>query len=313
MKKNIDVLACVVLVFACVSTASAVGRTLAFTERDGQLDITAADTIIATYVYRDPEISRPYFAHVRTLDGIQVTRNHPPQVDDPEDHATFHPGIWLAFGDISGTDFWRNKAEVKHRRFDQPPTVQADGALVFSVENVYIDGGKIICTETCNYRISAEGEGWMLRSDSTFEALVQPVVFGDQEEMGFGVRMATPLAVLKGGAILNSEGAKNEAGVWGKAAQWADYSGVIGKSPVGVAVLAHPGNFRPSWFHARDYGLLVANPFGQKAFTEGEPSRVTVEPGTPLRLRFGAFIHGAASEDQLKKAYNEFVAEVEKP
>ena len=44
---------------------------------------------IATYVYEDPEIPRPYFAHVKTLDGIQVTRNHPPQPGtDRSDHKT---------------------------------------------------------------------------------------------------------------------------------------------------------------------------------------------------------------------------------
>ena len=35
-----------------------------------------------------------------------------------------------------------------------------------------------------------------------------------------------------------------------------------------------PGNFGRSWFQARDYGLLVANPFGRRYFTGGEPSRV---------------------------------------
>jgi hypothetical protein len=36
---------------------------------------------------------------------------------------------------------------------------------------------------------------------------------------------------------------------------------------IGVALLEHPSNFRhPTWWHARDYGLLSANPFGRHDF-----------------------------------------------
>ena len=39
---------------------------------------------------------------------MQVTRHHPPiEGQDRVDHGTFHPGIWMAFGDISGSDYWR--------------------------------------------------------------------------------------------------------------------------------------------------------------------------------------------------------------
>ena len=31
---------------------------------------------------------------------------------DLDDHPTMHPGLWLAFGDINGADFWRNKGRV---------------------------------------------------------------------------------------------------------------------------------------------------------------------------------------------------------
>ena len=62
-----------------------------------------------------------------------------------------------------------------------------------------------------------------------------------------------------------------------------------------MAIFPHPDNFRKSWFHARDYGLLVANPFGQKAFVKGAASRVEVKPNEPFRLRFGVLIYGGES------------------
>ena len=55
--------------------------------------------------------------------------------------------------------------------------------------------------------------------------------------------------------------------------------------------MSHRDNFRKPWWHARDYGLVVANPFGQKAFTKGETSHVTVQPGTEFQLRYGVVIH----------------------
>jgi len=55
---------------------------------------------VATYVFRDDKILRPYFANVHAPGGIQVTRNHPPVPKvDATDYDTMHPGVWLAFGD----------------------------------------------------------------------------------------------------------------------------------------------------------------------------------------------------------------------
>jgi hypothetical protein len=76
-----------------------------------------------------------------------------------------------------------------------------------------------------------------------------------------------------------------------------------------MTLFCHPSNFRPSWFHARDRGLLVANPFGRAAFHKGEPSKVVVKPGDKLQLRYGVLIH-ASPEDaptDLAAAYHDYV------
>ena len=64
--------------------------------------------------------------------------------------------------------------------------------------------------------------------------------------------------------------------------------------------MCHPANFRPSWFHARDYGLLLANPFGRKAFGKGDASKVVVKRGGTLRLRYGVLLH-ARPEGSLRR------------
>src|SRR5262249_15548468 len=135
------------------------------------------------------------------------------------------------------------------------------------------------------------------------------MTFGDQEEMGLGIRMATPLSVPRGGKITNSDGLKNEAQAWGKAADWCAFGGSVDGHPVEVVLIPHPENFRRSWFHARDYGLLVANPFGRNAFTRGEKSQLLLKRGESVRLRFGVAFRtvSAASAGGDPAPYREYL------
>ena len=64
--------------------------------------------------------------------------------------------------------------------------------------------------------------------------------------------------------------------------------------PIGQILMSASTNFRPSWWHNRDYGVFVANPFGRAAMKQGETSAVTVKRGENFRLRFGAVIHAGS-------------------
>lgn len=284
---------------------------ISFKRETGKVIITVGKTAVATYTYQDEKIPRPYFAHVHGPTGAQLTRNHPPiPKKDATDHDTFHPGIWLAFGDLSGADSWRNKARVKHDKFIEEPKGDA-GKGSFTVSNLYLanDGKKVICRETCRYTILVCPAGYLLLWDSTFRLDDGDFSFGDQEEMGLGVRVATPLTVKQGGQILTSDGHKNEKQVRGKQSTWCDYGGLVDGKRVGMTLMPHPKNFRPCWYHARDYGFVAANPFGQKALTGGKVSKVTVKKGEAFRLRFGILLHGSADEKMvdLASAYKDYL------
>jgi hypothetical protein len=267
---------------------------VSFKQGDNSLRVVIGDQPIAEYVFRDEQILRPYFRHLRTLSGKQVTRNCPPvKPDDLDDHATMHPGLWLAFGDLSGVDFWRNKGAVRHERFVESPKGEA-GRGSFSVRNAYTADSRIICTEDCSITFTTRADGYRIDWTSTFRSDQGELVFGDQEEMGLGVRVATPLAVVNGGEIKDSEGRMNGKQVWGQQAEWCQYSGVSDGRRIGIVLMPDPSNFGRSWFHARDYGLVVANPFGQNAFTKGEKSRIVVPKGENFRLRFGVLIFDVA-------------------
>jgi hypothetical protein len=253
---------------------------------------------VATYIFADREILRPYFTQVHTPHGTLITRHHPPREGvDALDHSTMHPGIWLAFGDLGGSDFWRNKGRVEHVEFVEKPRATMDGkygVISFAAKQRYVSGDKVVCNELARHTIRATRSGFLF----TF---------------GLGVRVTTPVVVRDGtGKITNSEGRTNEKEVWGRQADWCDYSGKMTATieredrtialRAGVLVVPHPENFRRSWMHARDYGMLVANPFGQKAFTRGEASRVEVRPGEKLRLRFGVWSYAVNITEEVDLA-----------
>jgi hypothetical protein len=272
-------------------TVSADDPTVAFERQPDGLLTTIGGKSFARYVFGTVAITRPFFESVHSPDGTQVTRSNPPiEGEGLADHPAFHPGLWLAFGDLGGADSWRNKDRIRHAGFVEEPR-GGNGRGTFAVRNRHERAGTVVAEEVCRITALARPAGYLIAWDSEFRPVGGGLAFGDQEEMGLGVRVATPLAVVKGGRIADSEGRINEIQVWGKTADWCTYAGAIDGKRVGVALMPHPANFRRSWFHARDYGLLEANPFGRSAFTKGEVSRVVVRAGESLRLRFGVLIY----------------------
>lgn len=285
-----------------------------FVHEPGVLRISAGDQPVAMYFYQDREITRPFFAHVHAPGGLPVTRHHPPRpgIDDT-DHGTagnyFHPGIWLAFSDLSGRDFWRLQAPVRHEAFVAEPAAKADRGT-FTVRNSYRDELQpdvTVAHEICRYTLIAIPGAFVLVSDSLFWSVDRALEFGDEEEMGFAVRVATPLAVKHGGQLRDSAGRYGEQQIRGRSAPWCDYSGAIGQRRAGILLVSDAANPFASRYHARDYGLLAANPFAAKAFGESAARRTVIDNGQALRLRFAVALHSggqvpAADEPTGEKA-----------
>ena len=284
---------------------------VAFQQKPGKLFISIGGQPFTTYVYEDSVITRPYFSDVKTSCGIQATRNHPPHADDPQDHATYHPGIWMSFGDINGNDYWRLKQKVEHEMFVEQPD-GGPGKGTFTVRNYYMssDGNNRILAELVKYTILVRPSGYLLVWNSTFSSNEGDFNFGDQEEMGLGIRVNTKISVQYGqGHMTNAEGMKDGKETWGKASKWIDYSGNIDDNYVGMTIMPDPGNFRSSWYHARDYGFVAANPFGREAMKQGEKSAVTVRKGEEFHLGFGILIYCNPGDDKpdINLAYQDYL------
>jgi len=101
--------------------------------------------------------------------------------------------------------------------------------------------------------------------------------FDDTKEGLFAIRTHPGFRIkpAKGSELKGT--AKNSAGdmgksVWGKKAKWVTYSRTHknksgGQNLTSISFIDHPQNFRhPTTWHARDYGLVAANPFGLHYF-----------------------------------------------
>jgi hypothetical protein len=99
------------------------------------------------------------------------------------------------------------------------------------------------------------------------------------------------------GNALNSEGIEGKA-IWGKRADWVYYYGKVEGKDAGFAFFSHPSNpvkkGKKSWWHARDYGLISANPFAPVKI--GGDGDHRVPKGQSLRLRYRLIFHNGSPE-----------------
>lgn len=220
--------------------------------RSDSIIIKRGDSLVAEYFFRDATIPRPYFAHLHAPDGTRLTRSHPPvKGSDATDHDKLHPGLWLAFGDLNGVDFWRNKGHIEHVRFVSEPRIDS-GKLGFSVEEKYTaPDGSEVCRGINEFAFIA-GEmltpqlpGTLLLWSTKLQRADGAISFGPQHEMGLGFRIATPLIVKGGsGRILGSHGGKDEVGNWGREGKWWNYSGTNDGRHSGILAVAAKENQR---------------------------------------------------------------------
>jgi hypothetical protein len=95
------------------------------------------------------------------------------------------------------------------------------------------------------------------------------------------------------GHIINANGDADDK-AWGKRSAWVDYWAPLEGHVVGIAVFDHPDNPRhPTWWHARDYGLIAANPFGAGDFDKAAKGTGSLKlpAGQSLTFRYRFYFH----------------------
>jgi len=230
-------------------------------------------------------LDRPFLFPVNGPSGRSLTRMGHPR--DPESHS-HHNSVWISHNDVDGVSFWNDggKGKIRHRRIVK----FEDGGERSSVvaENDWIvDGTKVLLKEKRQVTVLLLDElEWLMVIDMEFKAVERGVTLGKTPFGMIGVRMAKSIGVHDGGGrIRNSEGAVNEEQVFWKRARWVDYSGTITNEKIeGITLFDCPKNPNfPSHFHVRNDGWMGA------CLTFDGPR--TIEPGKPLKLRYGFYVH----------------------
>jgi hypothetical protein len=242
-----------------------------------------------------------------------------------------HRAMFFAHGDINGIDFWGEAEPTKAQQtahghyysseelpkgrtvFRKLEEMQggADSGSVKADFDLVGPDGKAIGRETQQYVFHGDASTRVIDCTFTIEADHEPLKMGDTKEGTFAIRVVKALEAPSV-HMLNSNGGVGEKQIWGKRADWVDYSGKVAGEGLGISIFDNPSNPKhPTYWHARDYGLFAVNPFGEHDFYN-DPKRdgsITIPTGGSLTLRYRVLIHhGDASQARVAEAYQQYAA-----
>jgi hypothetical protein len=323
----------IAMVLVTAAALSAADQSVKLTRHGNQVAVNIGGKPFTTY-YFGPASPKPNLHPLRSAEGTVVTRGFPMIRDIPgesHDHP-HHRAMFFAHGDINGVDFWGEKVESRKqqtaggkyyatseelpkgrtvfRKIEEMKSGPDSATLKAGFDLVGPDGKKV-ASETQEYIFRGDASTRTIDCTFTLTANHGPVKMGDTKEGTFAIRVAHDLTGSKV-RMLNSNGKVGEKEIWGKRADWVDYSGIVKGEKLGIAIFDNPRNLRhPTTWHARDYGLFAVNPFGEHDFYN-DPKRhgsYTIAPGQSLTLRYRVLIHhGDWTTAQLDAAYRYYAA-----
>jgi hypothetical protein len=289
-------------------------------EAQGTVTVTIGGQPFATLHYS--KFAKPVLGPVVGPTGATMTRQWPitekAALGEETDHP-HHKGLWFTHGAVNGVDFWSENPKAGKITVKGEPRVgvmanPGNHVVIHTDEEWKAPDGKLVCTSatTITCTVNASTGTRFIDYTITISASEGDVTFGDTKEGTMGLR-SHPALNLKGkaatGKAVNSEG-ESGAAIWGKHARWVDYSGTVDGKAVGIACFDHPSNLRhPTTWHARDYGLIAANPFGLSDF-EKKPKGTgdhTIKKDESLTLRYRWLFHtGDAAAAKVEENWKEW-------
>lgn len=314
----------------CVFAQQKNANSVVLERHTGSIDVLIDGKPFTTY-YFSPDVAKPYLMPLRTSSGLTVSRDYPvgnTVTEAQSKERSFEPHqrpLYFGHGNLNGLDFWEEP--VFQRYYDDHPRQPYGHTSVDTVAELPADGNgpgiqarfrlldpnnRVVGQETQTFRFHGGGSTRTIDCEFVITASAGPITMGDTKEGTFGLRLSRQLSAPLV-RMTNSNGAEGERAIWGKPADWVEYSGVISSVPVHVAVFDHPASFRhPTTWHARGYGLLAANPFGWREFAkdDNKDGSWTVPEGKSLTFRYRVFIReGDVSPDALRQAYASYAAQ----
>lgn len=297
-------------------------------KRNGaQIDIFVDGKDFTTYYFGEA-VAKPYLMPLRTASGAVISRDFPVAnavTDEDSKTPSFEPHqrpLYFAHGNIDGLNFWPEEAFAKyyhgysHEAYGRMSLTKlenfaggADRGSLKARFNLLAPGGRVIAEETQAFEFHGDNDTRTIDCEFVVLANHAPVTFGDTKEGTFAIRLGPALSAPHD-HMINSDGAQGEKAIWGKPADWVAYSGTVSGKPIGIVVFDSPKSFRhPTTWHARAYGLLAANPFGSREFTN-DPNKDgswTVPEGKSITFRYRVIIYdGQFSQAKLSALYSSY-------
>ena len=273
--------------------------------------------------YRFGDRQKPYFFPILGPDQMPMTRSWPIKTNvatEQHDHP-HHLSLWTGT-EVDDIDCWHTTTG----RIDVVDIQLSKAGDRFTVQTRWLRNSddNVVLNERTNYRFGADKNCRWIDCSMEFSNDHRDVVFKDTKEGLFAIRThpdlrltASPNADAQSKANSNIATAINSNGdvdenLWGKPAKWLLYRGKIGDRLAAVSMFDHPSNLRhPTTWHARDYGLIAANPFGWHHFLEQAPGAGdwTLRQGTKLALRYRINFHaGNPTSDAAEQLFQSFAA-----
>lgn len=258
---------------------------------------------------RTQGFSNPILYPINNPSGQSLVRDWPViengRTGEQPDHP-HHKSLFIGHQRINGVDFWHEGG--KCGTTEQVRIIETrsgtDRALLRTLNLWKDSSGKVICSDTRELQFSIVDKATCIDLELNMHASHGDLTFSEYKDGFVGLRTHPHLRLSanpgKGvkevfGKAVNSKGVEGK-GIWGQRANWVHYWGKVEGKDAGVAILSHPSNPRnPSWWHARDYGLIAVNPFGPKR-SKGD-GKLILPAGQTLTLRYRFLFHGLPQED----------------
>lgn len=266
---------------------------------------------------------RPILYPILTGKGQGMTRDWPlakaPRSGEQHDHP-HHEALFIGHEQVNETDNWHIDrpacGRISHAKLLETRSGE-DRALVRTLNLWHDNAGEVIGSDTREWSFGLANGQRYIDLELNVHASHGELNFAEKKDGFVGLRTHPHLRLTakpKGGVpevfgqAANSEGVVGKD-IWGKKANWVHYFGQVEGSDAGIAFMAHPDNLRsPTWWHARDYGLVAANPFGPVANT-GDGAYL-LPAGQTLTLRYRLVFHDQSGEAAaIDQHYADYIAQ----
>lgn len=300
----------------CTQVVAASAVELRNDESAATMTVAIDDRPVVAYQY-GPKFALPHLYPVASPSGHELTVQHP-------DLYPHHRSIWIADRvqlaggpDVDFYHCWKNyrqadkpesgfKHFIRHQRFS---SVQAEGngARINADLKWIVNENQPVLDERRTMRVIAFENG-EYRLDLSWQLTAS---YGNVKFSSDAVHYAWPYVRMQprfsgeqGGTIVNSTGAKGQAGTNGKVAEWVDYSYKIDGNSEGLALFIDRRDGPCTWL-TREYGT-----FGPRRPEKFNGTQFTLVNGESLSGRAAILVHrGDATNGRVAQRYRDYVSE----